>query len=116
LRRRVLRAEAAVLTLLCEEKQRAARRLANQSAARSGLATLPRLRRKLYPYQREGVERFLASGRLLLADDMGLGKTAEAIAACHALFFAGRARRGLLIVPAALKPQWKREWEAMTDA
>ena len=38
------------------------------------------LKRTLYPYQREGVERFLAAGRLLLADDMGLGKTAQAIA------------------------------------
>ena len=38
------------------------------------------LKRSLYPYQREGVARFLAEGRLLLADDMGLGKTAQAIA------------------------------------
>ena len=76
---------------------------------------MSRLRRKLYPYQRQGVERFFNSGRLLLADDMGLGKTAQAIAACHGLFTTGRIKRGLLIVPAALKPQWKREWEATTD-
>ena len=43
------------------------------------------LKRPLYPYQREGVERFLAAGRLLLADDMGLGKTAQAIACCDIL-------------------------------
>lgn len=64
---------------------------------------------------REGVERFFEQGRLLLADDMGLGKTAQAIAACHALWHTGRIRRGLLIVPAALKPQWLREWQAFTD-
>jgi SNF2 family DNA or RNA helicase len=47
---------------------------------------------------------------------MGLGKTAQAIAACHALWHAGRARRGLLVVPAPLKPQWLREWQLFTDA
>jgi superfamily II DNA or RNA helicase len=83
---------------------------------------LPRLReafrtlkQPLYPYQREAVERFLSRGRLLLADDMGLGKTAQAIAACHALWRSGLVRRGLLVVPAALKPQWLREWQLFTD-
>ena len=77
---------------------------------------LDTLEHSLYPYQRDGVERFLACGRLLLADDMGLGKTAQAIAACHALWHTGRVRRGLIIVPAALKPQWPREWQLFTDA
>ncbi len=70
------------------------------------------LKRKLYPYQREGVARFLAQGRLLLADDMGLGKTVQAVAASHALFKAGIVKRGLLLVPATLKNQWLREWQA----
>jgi len=74
------------------------------------------LKQPLYPYQREAVERFLLRGRLLLADDMGLGKTAQAIAACHALWRSSRVRRGLLVVPAALKPQWLREWQLFTDA
>jgi SNF2 family DNA or RNA helicase len=52
----------------------------------------------------------------LLADDKGLGKTAQAIAACHALWHAGRIRRGLIVAPAALKPQWLREWQAFTTA
>ena len=73
------------------------------------------LKRALYPYQREGVERFLAVGRLLLADDMGLGKTAQAIASCHILWRAGRVRRGLVIAPASLKPQWAREWAQFSD-
>jgi SNF2 domain-containing protein len=87
-----------------------------------GIRALPRLReafrtlkQSLYPYQREAVERFLSRGRLLLADDMGLGKTAQAIAACHALWRSGLVRRGLLVVPAALKPQWLREWQLFTD-
>ena len=73
------------------------------------------LKRTLYPYQREGVERFLAAGRLLLADDMGLGKTAQAIASCDVLWRTRRIRRGLIIAPASLKPQWAREWAAFSD-
>ncbi len=73
------------------------------------------LKRSLYPYQRDGVQRFLANGRLLLADDMGLGKTAQAIAACEILWRSGRVRRGLIIAPASLKPQWAREWSVFSD-
>ena len=87
-----------------------------------GIRALPRLRegfrtlkQSLYPYQRKAVERFLSRGRLLLADDMGLGKTAQAIAACHVLWRSGLVRRGLLVVPAALKPQWLREWQLFSD-
>ncbi|HEX6242529.1 MAG TPA: SNF2-related protein, partial [Polyangiales bacterium] len=113
--RGALLAEPAVTTLLAEERQRAERRLTLADVREPG-KQLTSLTRKLYPYQRDGVKRFFATGRLLLADDMGLGKTMQAIAACHGLFAAGRVRRGLLIVPAALKPQWKREWEATTRA
>ena len=51
----------------------------------------------------------------MLADDMGLGKTTQAIVAASALFDAGLVRRGLLVVPASLKPQWEREWQAVSD-
>jgi SNF2 family DNA or RNA helicase len=89
----------------------------NQSASsRKRLRrALHTLKQSLYPYQHEGVERFFVCGRLLLADDMGLGKTAQAIAICHALWNTGQVRRGLLVVPAALKPQWIREWQLFTD-
>jgi superfamily II DNA or RNA helicase len=73
------------------------------------------MKRPLYPYQREGVERFLAAGHLLLADDMGLGKTAQAITCCDILKRTGRIRRGLIIAPASLKPQWAREWQVFSD-
>jgi superfamily II DNA or RNA helicase len=73
------------------------------------------MKRPLYPYQREGVERFLTAGRLLLADDMGLGKTAQAITCCDILKRTGRIRRGLIIAPASLKPQWAREWQVFSD-
>ena len=106
------RREPALHALLRGER----RRLQRPRDVDAPLKALASLKQRLFAYQREGVYRFLLQGRLLLADDMGLGKTAQAIAACHALWHAGRIRRGLIVVPAALKPQWLREWQAFTDA
>jgi hypothetical protein len=108
-------AEPAALALVREEIELACRRRAGRAGAKELLQHTKTLKRKLYPYQREGIQRFFQEQRLLLADDMGLGKTTQAIAVCHALHEAGRVRRGLLIVPAPLKSQWRREWEATTD-
>ncbi|MDJ0869784.1 MAG: SNF2-related protein, partial [Myxococcota bacterium] len=107
--------EPALLALLADEARALERRVDGDRRRRESRKALAGLRQRLYPYQREAVERFLADGRLLLADDMGLGKTAQAIAAAHALFHTGRVRRGLLIVPASLKPQWEREWQHFSD-
>jgi superfamily II DNA or RNA helicase len=108
--------EPAVYALLRDERARLARQIQTASALTQLRHALRTLKQSLYRYQHEGVERFLMQGRLLIADDMGLGKTAQAIAACHALWHTGRVRRGLLVVPAALKPQWLREWQLFTDA
>jgi superfamily II DNA or RNA helicase len=108
--------EPALRALLQEERVRLAREIEGASGRRRWRRALGTLKQQLYPYQREGVERFLARGRLLLADDMGLGKTAQAIASCHALWHTGRVGRGLLVVPAALKPQWIHEWQHFTGA
>ena len=108
--------EPAVRALLLEERARLRRIVADRASAGALKRTLRSLERPLYPYQVEGVEHFLAEGTLLLGDDMGLGKTAQAIAACHALWRTRKVRRGLVIVPASLKPQWEREWALFTDA
>lgn len=108
--------EPALHALLQEERARLARQIQTASTRKHLNHALHTLKQSLYRYQHDGVERFLMRGRLLLADDMGLGKTAQAIAACHALWHTGRVRRGLIIVPAALKPQWLREWQLFTDA
>lgn len=108
-------AESAARALVRDELELAERRLAAVKATPSLFAETRSLKRKLYPYQVEGVRRFLEARRLLLADDMGLGKTTQAIAACHALFRAGEVERGLIIVPASLKSQWLREWDVSTD-
>lgn len=109
-------ADPALQALLEQERARLERHARTSAEWREFRRALRTLKQPLYSYQTDGVERFLTEGRLLLADDMGLGKTAQAIAACHALYETGRVTRGLLIVPAALKPQWLREWQLFTDA
>lgn len=110
-----LGAESGALALVRAELERAERHEAAKKATPALLRHLRSLERELYPYQREGIERFLERRRLLLADDMGLGKTIQAIGACHALFCSGTIGRGLIIAPAALKAQWVREWQATTS-
>ena len=104
------------LRILLEREQNRLRPLVENALGAGEIrAAFKGMKRSLYPYQREGVERFLTQGRLLLADDMGLGKTAQAITCCDILSRTGRVRRGLIIAPASLKPQWAREWAVFSD-
>lgn len=107
--------DPAVCALLREERTRLRQALDGIETLRKAPQALRSLKRRLYPYQLAGVRCFLGSGRLLLADDMGLGKTAQAIAVCHVLWATGKVRRGLILVPATLKPQWLREWQLFSD-
>jgi superfamily II DNA or RNA helicase len=107
--------DPALVALLDRERAILRRRVELLRAAPALDRALGTLERPLYPYQRQGVQRMLAQGRLLLADDMGLGKTVQAIAACHALYRTGKVRRGFLIVPASLKAQWLREWKLFSN-
>jgi SNF2 family DNA or RNA helicase len=107
-------ADPAARAVLAEERARLERITRLRSAMPRLLAASNKTKRRLYSYQKQGVARFLAEGRLVLADDMGLGKTTQAIVASSALVEAGLAQRGLLIVPASLKPQWEREWQAVS--
>jgi superfamily II DNA or RNA helicase len=115
LERRSRRVSPAAAAVLGRELQRAGALASANAQAPAAVSALRSLKRSLYPYQREAVLRFLSSGALLIADDMGLGKTTQAIAACHALVRSGAVERVLLVVPASLKPQWRREWMATTD-
>ena len=45
----------------------------------------------------------------MLADEMGLGKTIQAIAALRCLFAAAQTQRALVVAPAGLVLQWRRE-------
>lgn len=57
------------------------------------------------PYQREGAAFLAARKTALLADDPGLGKTVQAIRACDL----ARVLRVLVICPAAVVENWRRE-------
>ncbi len=64
----------------------------------------------LMAYQLEGVQALMTRSRVLLADDMGLGKTIQAIVAVRILCIQRAIDRVLLVVPASLIDQWRREF------
>jgi SNF2 family DNA or RNA helicase len=63
----------------------------------------------LHPFQLTGVLALLQADRILLADDMGLGKTIQAIAAIRILAHRAALRKALVVVPASVINQWRRE-------
>ena len=60
----------------------------------------------LYPHQADGIAFLISKKRAILADDMGLGKTRQAIVALEANSPEGMV---LVVCPASLKLNWKRE-------
>ncbi len=72
-----------------------------QSPFRSGI--------EIEDYQLDPVTRAVQMPRvnLLIADDVGLGKTIEAGLVCQELIIRHRARKILIICPAALQVQWR---------
>jgi SNF2 family DNA or RNA helicase len=67
-------------------------------------------RHALFPYQRIGAERLALSSSMLLADEMGLGKTIQAIAAIRCLNARSEIRNCLIVTPAGLVRQWRRQF------
>jgi SNF2 family DNA or RNA helicase len=63
----------------------------------------------LFPYQQLGVVRLVESTSVLLADEMGLGKTIQTIAAIRFLNAASAAHSCLIVTPAGLLRQWRRQ-------
>jgi len=64
-----------------------------------------------WPHQTRVFERLYAQAapRLLLADEVGLGKTIEAGLLLRQVWLAGRAKRILILTPAAVMRQWQIE-------
>ena len=60
----------------------------------------------LYPHQADGVAFLISKKRAILGDDMGLGKTRQAVVALQAAVPEGVI---LVVCPASLKLNWKRE-------
>ncbi len=71
------------------------------------LACEPRLGGELRPFQRAGVRYALQARRCFIADEQGLGKTIEALAALEE----DDAYPAVIICPASLKLNWRREAE-----
>lgn len=63
----------------------------------------------LFAYQKTGIDRLLKDRSVLLADEMGLGKTIQVLAALRLLVCRGEALHTLIICPAGLVLQWRRQ-------
>ena len=59
------------------------------------------------PFQKAGIEYAIERDKTLIADPPGLGKTIQAIGVHNTV----KTKRTLIICPASLKVNWKREWE-----
>ncbi|HTU78470.1 MAG TPA: DEAD/DEAH box helicase [Solirubrobacteraceae bacterium] len=102
------------LELLQEIRERHAHAagLVELSAATDASLRVVGLGGELKPFQRAGVSYLLACRRAFLADEQGLGKTIEALAALEA---AG-AYPAVVVCPASLKLNWRRELERWLPA
>ncbi|MDR2026159.1 MAG: DEAD/DEAH box helicase [Prevotellaceae bacterium] len=69
----------------------------------------------LFPYQKEGVMFALFRKAAVIADEMGLGKTVQAIAAAILKKQVFGFTKTLVVCPATLKSQWKKEIEKFSD-
>jgi ATP-dependent helicase HepA len=89
------------------------RSLLRQRAASRGMTGLLSANIALYPHQVEVARRVLEDPiqRYLLADEVGLGKTIEAGIILRQFLLDEPEGRGLILVPAHLVHQWKRELE-----
>ncbi|MCD4691975.1 MAG: hypothetical protein K8R79_03580, partial [Calditrichales bacterium] len=70
---------------------------------------------KLFDYQKEGVLFSVFKSGSIIADEMGLGKTLQAITTAILKKDVFDIKRTLVICPASLKYQWKKEIERFTD-
>lgn len=71
----------------------------------------PYSKRPPMSHQKEAIEKLLANDRFILADDMGLGKTTSTVIAS----MESGAKKVLIVCPASLKINWKREIENYSE-
>jgi len=70
---------------------------------------------ELYPYQKEGIDFALFRKTAIIADEMGLGKTIQAIGTAVLKKGIFDFRKTLVVCPASLKEQWKKEIEKFSN-
>ncbi len=74
-----------------------------------------KLKIELFPYQKEGIAFALFRKSAIIADEMGLGKTLQAIGTAIMKKEIFGFRKTLVVCPASLKEQWKKEIEKYSD-
>jgi len=74
-----------------------------------------KIRANLFDYQKKGVLFSLFKSGSIIADEMGLGKTLQSITAALLKKDIFNLKRTLVICPASLKLQWKKEIERFSD-
>ena len=70
---------------------------------------------ELFPYQKEGIEFALYRKTAIIADEMGLGKTPQAIGTAILKKDIFGFSKTLVVCPASLKEQWKKEIEKFSN-
>jgi superfamily II DNA or RNA helicase len=95
----------------------ALRRAALQSDPFGGLRAADESQIELLPYQLEPALAILSRGatRILIADEVGLGKTIQAGLIVRELAVRSDAFRALIVLPAALRDQWRGELKDRFD-
>lgn len=73
------------------------------------------IKTELFPYQREGIEFALFRKAAIIADEMGLGKTIQAIGTALLKKQIFGFKKVLVVCPASLKSQWKKEIEKFSS-
>ncbi|NOU48331.1 MAG: DEAD/DEAH box helicase [Bacteroidales bacterium] len=73
------------------------------------------LKVELFPYQKEGIDFALFRKAAIIADEMGLGKTVQAIGTAILKKQIFDFKKTLVVCPASLKEQWKKEIEKFSD-
>ncbi len=64
------------------------------------------MKKELWQYEKEGVDRMYDNLHFALFDEMGLGKSVQSIALLEKLFNEGKLKNCLIICPSSLKKQW----------
>jgi ERCC4-related helicase len=107
--------EVLVRPEVTEKVEQAYNRLAISNLSATSKIDFNKIKAELFPYQKEGVIFATFKEGAIIADEMGLGKTIQAITIAVAKKEIFGFTKALVICPASLKEQWKKEIERFSD-